>query len=139
MRNEQNLILGAQHVTTGLAQGAGLQYFTVCTQTTGRGATQTTGDGHPHLGLVFDETYRGPGVKVAEILKRGPADKRGLNLYRGDIILSVDTVPLSPDTDLARALNDKVNETVVCEVSTPFWLLKKPRSQLSGEKRTCST
>ena len=30
------------------------------------------------LGLIFDETYRGPGLKIAEVLKRGPADKRGL-------------------------------------------------------------
>ena len=33
------------------------------------------------LGLFFDESYRGPGLKVAEILKHGPADKRGLPLH----------------------------------------------------------
>ena len=27
------------------------------------------------LGLLFDETYRGPGLKVSEVLKRGPADR----------------------------------------------------------------
>src|ERR1041385_1839747 len=32
------------------------------------------------LGLLFDESYRGPGKKVAEVLKHGPADKRGINL-----------------------------------------------------------
>ena len=32
------------------------------------------------LGLLFDETYKGPGKKIQEVLKRGPADKRGLNL-----------------------------------------------------------
>src|SRR5207247_10964463 len=40
---------------------------------------QTTAD----LGLIFDDNYKGPGLKVAEILKRGPADKRGLGLYPG--------------------------------------------------------
>jgi len=32
------------------------------------------------LGLLFDETHRGPGMKIADVLKRGPADKRGLGL-----------------------------------------------------------
>jgi tricorn protease len=75
---------------------------------------QSTAD----LGLLFDESYKGPGLKVSEILKRGPADKRGLNLKPGDIILSIDKVPLSPTVDIALALNDKVKETVVCEVTS---------------------
>jgi tricorn protease len=70
-----------------------------------------------NLGLIFDAKYAGPGLKVAEILKRGPADKRGLNLKPGDIILSIDKMALTADLDLAKALNDKVNETVVCEVT----------------------
>src|SRR5262249_38031612 len=39
------------------------------------------------LGLLFDETYTGPGKKIQEILKRGPADKRGLNLKAGEVIV----------------------------------------------------
>ena len=42
------------------------------------------------LGLLFDEMYRGPGLKIAEVLKRGPADKRGISLKAGDIITSID-------------------------------------------------
>ena len=53
---------------------------------------ETTAD----LGLIFDETYRGPGLKVAEILKRGPADKRGLALKAGDIIVAIDRVRTRP-------------------------------------------
>ena len=56
--------------------------------------------------------------KIAEILKRGPADKRGLKLKPGDIILSIDKMALTPDLDLAVPLNDKVNETVTCEVTS---------------------
>jgi tricorn protease len=75
---------------------------------------QTTAD----LGLVFDERYPGPGLKIAEILKRGPADKHGINLKPGDVILSIDKVALTPNLDLARALNDKINDTVTLTVTS---------------------
>jgi tricorn protease len=68
------------------------------------------------LGLLFDEKYRGPGLKVAEVIKGGPADKRGLNLKPGEILQSLDRVPLTDRTELARLLNDKAGETVVAEV-----------------------
>ena len=51
---------------------------------------ETTAD----LGLIFDEAYRGQGLKIAEMLKRGPADQRGLNLKPGDVILAIDGVEL---------------------------------------------
>src|ERR1700730_9974845 len=47
---------------------------------------ETTAD----LGLLFDPAYPGPGLKVAEVLKRGPADKRGLALKPGDVIVAID-------------------------------------------------
>jgi len=34
-------------------------------------------------GPAVDESYRGKGLKIAEVLKRGPADQRGLNLKAG--------------------------------------------------------
>jgi tricorn protease len=64
------------------------------------------------LGLVFDESYRGPGLKIADIVKRGPADKRGLNLKRGDIIAAIDGVELKNDLNLSKLLNAKIGETV---------------------------
>jgi tricorn protease len=70
------------------------------------------------LGLLFDESYRGPGLKVAEVLKRGPADKRGLNLKAGDVILAIDGAELTPHVSLCRCLNDKVNETVTLQVTS---------------------
>jgi tricorn protease len=70
------------------------------------------------LGILFDDKYTGPGLKVAEILKRGPNDKRGLKLKAGDIITKIDSVALTPDIDIARALNDKINEYVTCEVTS---------------------
>jgi tricorn protease len=74
---------------------------------------QTTAD----LGLLFDQSYRGPGLKIAEILKRGPADRRGIVLKPGEIVLSIDRQPITEQIDLARLLNDKIGETVELEVT----------------------
>ena len=72
----------------------------------------------PDLGLIFDDTYTGPGLKVAEVLKRGPADKRGLGLAAGDIVSSIDRTELTATTNLSRLLNNKVNEAVTLVVTS---------------------
>lgn len=69
------------------------------------------------LGLLFDESYRGPGLKVAEILKRGPADKRGLSIKPGDVILAIDRVELTDKVNLSHLLNNKAGESVLLDVS----------------------
>lgn len=70
------------------------------------------------LGLLFDETYKGPGLKIAEVLKRGPADKRGISLKAGDVVLSIDRTEITDKVNLSRLLNAKVNETVLLEVTS---------------------
>ncbi len=77
----------------------------------GRTPEETTAD----LGLLFDATYKGPGLKVAEVLKRGPADKRGLQVKAGDVITAIDRQPVDGQ-ELSELLNGKVNEPVVLEV-----------------------
>lgn len=69
------------------------------------------------LGLVFDEAYRGPGLKIAEVLKRGPADKRGLLLRPGDYITAIDGVRLTESTSVSKLLNGKAGETIVLQVA----------------------
>jgi tricorn protease len=69
------------------------------------------------LGLVFDETFRGPGLKVAEVLKRGPADRRGLGLRAGDVVLAIDGTELAGKANVSRLLNGKVGEAVTLVVT----------------------
>jgi tricorn protease len=69
------------------------------------------------LGLIFDEAYRGPGLKVAEVLKRGPADRRGLDIKPGDVITAIDRVTLTEATNVSRLLNNKANEVVLLDVT----------------------
>src|SRR5205823_13854012 len=54
----------------------------------------------------------------AELLKRCPADRRGLKLKPGDIIESIERMPLNDKLELARVLNDRVGETVVAQVTS---------------------
>jgi tricorn protease len=80
------------------------------------------------LGLIFDETYKGRGLKIAEILKRGPADKRGLNLKPGDVVTHIDGVEITEKTDLSLLLNGKVDDQIQLTLSTkPGADLKDPR------------
>jgi tricorn protease len=69
------------------------------------------------LGLIFDETYRGPGLKVKEVLKRGPADKRGLDIRPGEYVMSIDGARITEQTSVAPLLNGKSGETVVLQIS----------------------
>jgi tricorn protease len=70
------------------------------------------------LGLIFDDTYKGPGLKVTEVLKRGPADKRGLDIKPGDVVLSIDRVELTDKVNVSKLLNNKIGEGVTVEVAS---------------------
>jgi tricorn protease len=69
------------------------------------------------LGLLLDEAYRGPGLRITEILKGGPADRHGLNIKAGDVVLAIDGTEIGDSTNLSKLLNGKVGEGVVLEVT----------------------
>lgn len=58
-----------------------------------------------HLGVRFDATHRGPGIRVRDVLPEGPADRHESHLLAGDIILSIDGETVDPDTDLTTILD----------------------------------
>jgi tricorn protease len=70
------------------------------------------------LGLIFDDSYTGPGLKVAEVLNRGPADKRGLNIKAGDIVLAIDREELTGKVNVSQLLNNKIGEGVLLDVTS---------------------
>ena len=70
------------------------------------------------LGLAWDESYRGKGLRILDVLKRGPADKRGLSVKPGEYVLAIDGVEATEATDLSRLLNGKVGERVELQVAT---------------------
>ncbi|HEX4608182.1 MAG TPA: S41 family peptidase, partial [Urbifossiella sp.] len=70
------------------------------------------------LGLVFDPAYHGPGLKVADVLKRGPADKRGLGIRPGDVVVAIDRTELTPKVNVSQLLNNKAGEGVLLDVAS---------------------
>src|SRR3712207_9379706 len=42
------------------------------------------------LGLFFDESYTGDGLKISEVIRRGPFAVRDTKVKRGDIITAID-------------------------------------------------
>ena len=59
----------------------------------------------PHLGVRFDESYKGPGFKIRDVLPDGPADRVKNQLRPGEIVKSIDGTNVDPDMDLTAVLN----------------------------------
>src|SRR5262249_12413618 len=57
------------------------------------------------------------GLKVAEVLKRGPADKRGLVFKPGEFVCAIDGQEITETTDVDRLLNGKVGESVELQLA----------------------
>lgn len=58
-----------------------------------------------HLGVRFDPVYKGPGLKVRDILPDGPADQKRSKIAAGELILSIDGTSVDPAMDLTSVLN----------------------------------
>ena len=58
-----------------------------------------------HLGIRFDGEFKGPGLKIRDVLPGTPATKVKSRLEAGEIILSVDGVAVDPAMDLTSVLN----------------------------------
>jgi tricorn protease len=104
----------------------------------------TTGDNTASLGLYYDHTHRGPGMRVAEVLPGGPSYQAGSRIAPGATILKVDGVDISADMDIYPLLNRKEgrqvtltirpagSSTIVEETVTPVSLDRE--SQLAYER-----
>lgn len=74
--------------------------------------TRSGGPQTATLGLAYDDSYTGPGVKVAGVLPKGPADKPASRIQPGEYILSVDGAEMALTEAFALALQDKAGKTL---------------------------
>lgn len=77
------------------------------------------GDQTASLGLLFDYAYTNDGLKIAEVLEEGPADKAALNIETGNILEKIDGNPLSASVDFYRFLNRKTGKNVLLDLYNP--------------------
>lgn len=57
------------------------------------------------LGLLYDLTYTGNGLKVAEVVKGGPMDHASFKITPGCIIESINGMEITPATDFTQLFN----------------------------------
>lgn len=71
------------------------------------------------LGLLYDETYTGNGLKVTEVIAGGPVAKANSNIKPGAIIEKIDGETLVNTEDWAKYLNRKVGKNTLLSVLDP--------------------
>ncbi len=70
----------------------------------------------PHLGVRFDQSYAGPGLKIRDVLPTGPADKPRSKLRPGEIIQKVSGAPVDLGKDLTAVLNGPLDREILLAV-----------------------
>ena len=65
-----------------------------------------------NLGVFFDPQYQGDGLKILEIIKRGPFDVKNTGVTAGSIIESIDGEEIKAGMDYFPLLDGKVGKNV---------------------------
>ncbi len=82
-------------------------------------APQVNTDATASLGMFFDESYTGNGLKITEIIKRSPLDNAKSKIKVGHIIEKIDGVEIKPDQDYYQLLNRKAGKLTLLSVFDP--------------------
>lgn len=76
------------------------------------------GDETASLGLIQDYSYKGPGIKIAEILRNGPLDKSKFSVKKGMVIVKINGKAIGEE-DWARHLNRIAGQHTALEILDP--------------------
>jgi tricorn protease len=71
------------------------------------------------LGLLYDFSFGGAGVKIAEVVEGGPLDRATSKAHAGDIIEKIDGVPVTESMDFYQLLNRKVGKLTLLSLYDP--------------------
>jgi tricorn protease len=69
------------------------------------------------LGLVFDDAYRGRGLRVAGVVPEGPTDRASARVRTGEYLLAVGEAPISDTTNVYRLLANTVGDRLALRVA----------------------
>jgi len=64
------------------------------------------------LGLYYDETFSGPGMRVTAILSGGPFDAAGTRLAPGDVLVAIDGETIPKEGGVRRLLRGRKDKLV---------------------------
>ena len=88
--------------------------------TGGRYSPQTqNGDATASLGMLYDETFEGNGLKVMEVLEGGPFINARTKIKKGVIIEKIDDIAIDNSFDWARLLNRKTGKNILLSLYDP--------------------
>ena len=88
--------------------------------TGGRYSPQTqNGDATASLGMLYDETFEGNGLKVMEVLEGGPFINARTKIKKGVIIEKIDDIAIENSFDWARLLNRKTGKNILLSLYDP--------------------
>ncbi|MDE5668788.1 MAG: peptidase S41, partial [Duncaniella sp.] len=79
----------------------------------------SAGEPTASLGLLYDMAYTGDGLRVAEVLKKGPFDRVNSKMKAGSTITAIDGKKLSADADPLTILNNRVRTKTLVAFTTP--------------------
>ena len=82
-------------------------------------ANRPNTDQTAELGLLYDFSWAGSGVKVAEVVVGGPLNTATSKVKAGDIIEKIDGVTMTPQIDFYALLNRKVGKLTLLSVFDP--------------------
>ena len=78
-----------------------------------------SGESTADLGLFFDWNYSGKGLRVAEVIEKGPFDRKSTLLKAGTIIEKIDGKEIGQETELSLLLNDKSGKKILVSLYNP--------------------
>src|ERR1700752_4996003 len=79
----------------------------------------TSGDQTASLGAFFDQSYRGPGTKIEEVIEEGPLTQTDPSLQAGMIIEKIDNQTIVPCMDVSPLLNFKADKSTALIIFEP--------------------
>ncbi len=71
------------------------------------------------LGIFYDYDFKGPGLRIAEVVEGGPLDKAGSKAIAGCVIEKIDGEPVADTIDFYYQLNRKTGKLTLISVFNP--------------------
>lgn len=87
--------------------------------TGGRYRPASSGESTANLGVLYDLAYTGNGLRIAEVVEKGPFDRESSKVKAGTVIEKIDGDALKADADYTPLLNGKTGKKVLVSCYDP--------------------